>query len=134
MAVANSCMRGSPFFECCLDPSDSSKSEQANFGSFPAKGFVHATSYFGSSSPFILRFPPNFVTQLSIKARRNCNNIGVAQVVAVSVTNVPVPIPTPTILAADTEHAVTARGFINYESSFRGRLQCRRNKCVRNSS
>ncbi|CAM6101397.1 unnamed protein product [Calypogeia fissa] len=39
------------------------------------------------SPPFILRFPPNFVRQLSIKARRNCANIGVAQVVAASVTD-----------------------------------------------
>eukprot|EP01018_Ginkgo_biloba_P010496 Gb_39265 [translate_table: standard] len=114
MAGANSCMigfqnggiRGSPFFECRSDPSGSSKSEQADFGSFPAKGFVHATSYFGSPSPLILRFPPNFVRQLSIKARRNCSNIGVAQVVAASVTNVPVPVPVPAVLAADTEHAV----------------------------
>lgn len=32
----------------------------------------------------ILRFPPNFVRQLSNKARRNCSNIGVAQIVAAS--------------------------------------------------
>lgn len=32
----------------------------------------------------ILRFPSNFVRQLSNKARRNCSNIGVAQVVAAS--------------------------------------------------
>ncbi|KAL3693219.1 hypothetical protein R1sor_006870 [Riccia sorocarpa] len=42
-----------------------------------------------SSSPYILRFPPNFVRQLSIKARRNCGNIGVAQVVAASATDLP---------------------------------------------
>lgn len=36
---------------------------------------------FGLSS-LILRFPPNFVRQLSTKARRNCSNIGVAQIVA----------------------------------------------------
>jgi cystathionine gamma-synthase len=34
------------------------------------------------SSATILRFPPNFVRQLSTKARRNCSNIGVAQIVA----------------------------------------------------
>lgn len=38
----------------------------------------------GLSSSLILRFPPNFVRQLSVKARRNCSNIGVAQVVAAS--------------------------------------------------
>jgi cystathionine gamma-synthase len=34
------------------------------------------------ASATILRFPPNFVRQLSTKARRNCSNIGVAQIVA----------------------------------------------------
>ncbi|VAI05503.1 unnamed protein product [Triticum turgidum subsp. durum] len=34
------------------------------------------------TSATILRFPPNFVRQLSTKARRNCSNIGVAQIVA----------------------------------------------------
>jgi cystathionine gamma-synthase len=38
-------------------------------------------SGFGLSSA-IFRFPPNFVRQLSTKARRNCSNIGVAQIVA----------------------------------------------------
>jgi len=33
-------------------------------------------------SSLILKFPPNFVRQLSNKARRNCSNIGVAQIVA----------------------------------------------------
>ncbi|KAG0581992.1 hypothetical protein M758_3G025200 [Ceratodon purpureus] len=37
--------------------------------------------------PSITRFPPNFVRQSSIKARRNCSNIGVAQVVAASATD-----------------------------------------------
>lgn len=43
----------------------------------------------GLSSSLILRFPPNFVRQLSTKARRNCSNIGVAQVVAASWSNNP---------------------------------------------
>ncbi|KAJ6828204.1 cystathionine gamma-synthase 1, chloroplastic-like [Iris pallida] len=43
----------------------------------------------GLSSAMILRFPPNFVRQLSTKARRNCGNIGVAQVVAASWANFP---------------------------------------------
>ncbi|KAF4390776.1 hypothetical protein G4B88_015666 [Cannabis sativa] len=38
-------------------------------------------------SSLILRFPPNFVRQLSTKARRNCSNIGVAQIVAASWSN-----------------------------------------------
>ncbi|CAI0388413.1 unnamed protein product [Linum tenue] len=37
---------------------------------------------YGMSSSLILKFPPNFVRQLSNKARRNCSNIGVAQIVA----------------------------------------------------
>ncbi|MQL83860.1 hypothetical protein Taro_016363 [Colocasia esculenta] len=41
----------------------------------------------GLPSSLILRFPPNFVRQLSTKARRNCSNIGVAQIVAASWTN-----------------------------------------------
>jgi cystathionine gamma-synthase len=39
--------------------------------------------------PRIPRLPPNIVRQLSIKARRNCSNIGVAQVVAASATDRP---------------------------------------------
>ncbi|RRT71270.1 hypothetical protein B296_00001990 [Ensete ventricosum] len=39
------------------------------------------------SSAHILRFLPNFVRQLSTKARRNCRNIGVAQAVAASWSN-----------------------------------------------
>nr|XP_029123821.1 cystathionine gamma-synthase 1, chloroplastic isoform X3 [Elaeis guineensis] len=41
----------------------------------------------GLSSALILRFPPNFVRQLSTKSRRNCSNIGVAQIVAASWSN-----------------------------------------------
>ncbi|XP_010463584.1 PREDICTED: cystathionine gamma-synthase 1, chloroplastic-like [Camelina sativa] len=41
----------------------------------------------GGLSSRILRFPPNFVRQLSIKARRNCSNIGVAQIVAAKWSN-----------------------------------------------
>ncbi|KAJ7971004.1 Cystathionine gamma-synthase, chloroplastic-like protein [Quillaja saponaria] len=40
-----------------------------------------------SSMSMILKFPPNFVRQLSTKARRNCSNIGVAQIVAASWSN-----------------------------------------------
>ena len=43
----------------------------------------------GPISSMILRFPPNFVRQLSIKARRNCSNIGVAQIVAAKWSNNP---------------------------------------------
>ncbi|KAE8661339.1 putative cystathionine gamma-synthase 2 [Hibiscus syriacus] len=48
--------------------------------------FFFSTGGGGLSSP-ILRFPPNFVRQLSVRDRRNCSNIGVAQVVAASWSN-----------------------------------------------
>ena len=41
------------------------------------------------ASATILRFPPNFVRQLSTKARRNCSNIGVAQIVAAAWSDCP---------------------------------------------
>lgn len=100
MAVANVCMmmgaqvaglaRAPPLFECRADPSGSVKHERLDSGSSPPKGFLKGGTCFGASAPLILRFPPNFVRQLSIKARRNCSNIGVAQVAAASVTNIPV--------------------------------------------
>lgn len=45
------------------------------------------TASFSGVSSLIFRFPPNFVRQLSTKARRNCSNIGVAQIVAASWSN-----------------------------------------------
>lgn len=99
MAVANVCMmmgaqiagqaRAPPLFECRADPSGSAKYERSESRSSPRKGFLNGAAFSGASAPLILRFPPNFVRQLSIKARRNCSNIGVAQVVAASVTNIP---------------------------------------------
>ncbi|XP_042498013.1 cystathionine gamma-synthase 1, chloroplastic-like [Macadamia integrifolia] len=56
--------------------------------SLPFHGGSSASSLFFSSG-LILKFPPNFVRQLSTKARRNCSNIGVAQVVAASWSNNP---------------------------------------------
>ncbi|CAL9014393.1 unnamed protein product [Prunus brigantina] len=50
-------------------------------------GRVDATAPFHGLSSLIFRFPPNFVRQLSTKARRNCSNIGVAQIVAASWSN-----------------------------------------------
>ncbi|PKU77976.1 cystathionine gamma-synthase 1, chloroplastic [Dendrobium catenatum] len=44
-------------------------------------------AFVGGRFGLILRFPPNFVRQLSNKARRNCSNIGVAQIVAASWSN-----------------------------------------------
>ncbi|OVA12218.1 Cys/Met metabolism [Macleaya cordata] len=52
-----------------------------------------------------IRFPPNFVRQLSIKARRNCSNIGVAQVVAASWSNNNNNNITPNVTALDSAAA-----------------------------
>ncbi|CAL9205948.1 unnamed protein product [Musa hybrid cultivar] len=61
----------------------------------------------GLSSALILRFPPNFVRQLSTKARRNCCNIGVAQIVAASWSNSS-PAFEPPRSAASKDAAVAA--------------------------
>ncbi|KAL2924245.1 Cystathionine gamma-synthase 1 chloroplastic [Bienertia sinuspersici] len=86
MAVSSSCYaRVFPSsFECRPEPEFSSHSKPKS--EIPSS----KTSFFprnGVSSSLILRFPPNFVRQLSTKARRNCSNIGVAQVVAASWTH-----------------------------------------------
>ncbi|XP_050913883.1 cystathionine gamma-synthase 1, chloroplastic isoform X1 [Lathyrus oleraceus] len=75
-------------FECRSDPDFASLPSTENLRSsrrhFPAAGL--SAAFYGISSP-ILRFPPNFQRQLSTKARRNCSNIGVAQIVAASWSN-----------------------------------------------
>jgi cystathionine gamma-synthase len=75
-------------FECRSDPDFSSLPSTENLRNtrrhFPAAGL--SVAFYGVSSP-ILRFPPNFQRQLSTKARRNCSNIGVAQIVAASWSN-----------------------------------------------
>lgn len=93
MAVSSfSCPRvfsGSSFsysssFECRSDP-DFSGSARLEKPKISARA-VGMVSFSGVSS-MIFRFPPNFVRQLSTKARRNCSNIGVAQIVAASWSN-----------------------------------------------
>ncbi|KAL3624016.1 cAMP-dependent protein kinase regulatory subunit Cgs1 [Castilleja foliolosa] len=92
MAVS-SFARAFPSFECRSDP-DISRPEipSAGHGGFSTKPKPSilcgggGAGLYGLSSP-ILKFPPNFVRQLSNKARRNCSNIGVAQVVAASWSN-----------------------------------------------
>ncbi|CAD5196123.1 unnamed protein product [Musa acuminata subsp. malaccensis] len=67
-----------------------------------------APRFAGLSSALILRFPPpNFVRQLSTKARRNCCNIGVAQIVAASWSNSSPAFETPRS-AASEDAAVAA--------------------------
>lgn len=56
----------------------------------------------------ILRFPPNFVRQLSIKARRNCSNIGVAQIVAAKWSNNPASGLPSAAAAASSASAVSS--------------------------
>ncbi|KAJ6734749.1 CYSTATHIONINE GAMMA-SYNTHASE 1 CHLOROPLASTIC-LIKE [Salix purpurea] len=73
-------------FECRSD--SSSGTDQPSQGRFNSAR--HGTTPFLSGtgmSSLILKFPPNFVRQLSTKARRNCSNIGVAQIVAASWSN-----------------------------------------------
>ncbi|XP_058736385.1 cystathionine gamma-synthase 1, chloroplastic [Vicia villosa] len=117
-------------FECRSDPDFSSLPSAENLRTprhFPAAGL--SSAFYGVSSP-ILRFPPNFQRQLSTKARRNCSNIGVAQIVAASWSNEgaggpaaganPVPAvasavdaataPIPLDLDADDENVVDAAG------------------------
>lgn len=86
MAVTRSCCaKVFPPFQCRPEP---------DFSSIPPPGSGRrwsntlpagrSLSGAGGISSLILRFPPNFVRQLSTKARRNCSNIGVAQIVAAS--------------------------------------------------
>ncbi|KAL0450527.1 UNVERIFIED_CONTAM: Cystathionine gamma-synthase 1, chloroplastic [Sesamum latifolium] len=87
MAVS-SFAKAFPSFECRSD-ADFSRPEIPSVGySGKSKSatFRGYTGVHGLSS-LIFRFPPNFVRQLSVKARRNCSNIGVAQVVAASWSN-----------------------------------------------
>ncbi|GFP90379.1 cystathionine gamma-synthase 1 chloroplastic [Phtheirospermum japonicum] len=89
MATMSSCARAFTSFECRSDPFFS-PSEVPSAGSGKFSGKARSVDLHGSTaaryglSSLILRFPPNFVRQLSTKARRNCSNIGVAQVVAAS--------------------------------------------------
>ncbi|PKA59364.1 Cystathionine gamma-synthase, chloroplastic [Apostasia shenzhenica] len=78
---------------------------------FVGRCVTNTGGHYGISSALILRFPPNFVRQLSTKARRNCCNIGVAQIVAASWSDVQPPIDSPssaslTSAAADAVAAV----------------------------
>ncbi|VFQ68563.1 unnamed protein product [Cuscuta campestris] len=90
MAFSSCCPTVFPSFECRSDPDFSGRFPRNEFSGRPnspsQRSRLRALSSSSSSSP-IFRFPPNFVRQLSIKARRNCSNIGVAQIVAASWAN-----------------------------------------------
>ncbi|XP_021721423.1 cystathionine gamma-synthase 1, chloroplastic-like [Chenopodium quinoa] len=95
MAVSSSCCaRVFPPFECRSEPEFSATLKpdipSSNAGKYRRTfAGIGGSSFSGTSglSSMILRFPPNFVRQLSTKARRNCSNIGVAQIVAASWSN-----------------------------------------------
>ncbi|XP_031396312.1 cystathionine gamma-synthase 1, chloroplastic [Punica granatum] len=100
-------------FECRSDPdfSSSARSEKAGPGRFATRASsVRAGASFHGLSSLIFRFPPNFVRQLSTKARRNCSNIGVAQVVAASWSNNPAAagVPPAAAIAVDAAAAAAA--------------------------
>ncbi|KAH9614232.1 hypothetical protein KSS87_022589 [Heliosperma pusillum] len=78
--------RREPKFSANLSPDFPGSSRRRSHSSIPNRG-GSPSSFTGLSSSLILRFPPNFVRQLSTKARRNCSNIGVAQIVAASWTD-----------------------------------------------
>ncbi|XP_019427881.1 PREDICTED: cystathionine gamma-synthase 1, chloroplastic [Lupinus angustifolius] len=78
-------MTSSSSFECRSDPDFSASPRFENLRR-PNNVSPTTTSFYSLSS-LIFRFPPNFHRQLSTKARRNCSNIGVAQIVAASWSN-----------------------------------------------
>ncbi|KAK3027400.1 hypothetical protein RJ639_040198 [Escallonia herrerae] len=87
--TVSSCPRVFPTFECRSDPdyAGTTRPDHPSSARFATVG----KSPLGGLSSLILRFPPNFARQLSTKARRNCGNIGVAQVVAASWSATPPP-------------------------------------------
>ncbi|KAJ4962103.1 hypothetical protein NE237_022013 [Protea cynaroides] len=80
-------------FDCRPDPHFSTNPPRPGTKnesqSLPFRGGSASSPFFSSGRSLILKFPPNFVRQLSTKARRNCSNIGVAQFVAASWSNNP---------------------------------------------
>ncbi|KAF3444790.1 hypothetical protein FNV43_RR14483 [Rhamnella rubrinervis] len=97
-------------FECRPDPDLSGvpRHHKPGSGRFTGGiGYAPAGSVaFNGLSSLIFKFPPNFVRQLSTKARRNCSNIGVAQIVAASWSNNNSPSEFPAVPAATSFDAV----------------------------
>ncbi|XP_023521691.1 cystathionine gamma-synthase 1, chloroplastic-like [Cucurbita pepo subsp. pepo] len=73
-----------------------------------AKSVKATVASYALSSSRIFKFPPNFVRQLSTKARRNCSNIGVAQVVAASWSNNSSPFQSAAAASANAVDAAAA--------------------------
>lgn len=95
--AASTCARVFRSFECRSEPDFSGAPKIGGAGRKPSHarftGRLNSdsgtASFQGGLSSLIFRFPPNFVRQLSTKSRRNCSNIGVAQIVAASWSNNP---------------------------------------------
>lgn len=92
-ALCFSCGFHSPQPDCRSEPSSANSPASEGSSKLHGRASLPVSSAFSGASALILRFPPNFKRQLSIKARRNCSNIGVAQVVAASATNSPAFVP-----------------------------------------
>ncbi|CAI9109736.1 OLC1v1009614C1 [Oldenlandia corymbosa var. corymbosa] len=119
MAVP-SCTASLRSFECRTDPDFSGRFPRPEIPTSGASRFSckagggsasRGLSVHGLSSSLIYRFPPNFVRQLSTKARRNCSNIGVAQIVAASWSNKELD-NTPSPPAVKAVDAAAAASFV----------------------
>ncbi|KAJ8750205.1 hypothetical protein K2173_014120 [Erythroxylum novogranatense] len=139
MAISSSCLSpklfatgAGSFFECRSDPAGTDQPSHAHRVNLSRH--LTASSFLGGGLPsaLILRFPPNFVRQLSTKARRNCSNIGVAQIVAASWANNPssltppaaaaaanssaaAPVAEPTVMTVDNEAAAVENSGVQSE-------------------
>ncbi|TYH20203.1 hypothetical protein ES288_A05G412700v1 [Gossypium darwinii] len=97
-------------FECRSDPdfSGTQTGEKPRIGSNRRVTASLFCTGGGGLSSLIFRFPPNFVRQLSVKARRNCSNIGVAQVVSASWSNGPTSVYPSSAAAAASQAAAAS--------------------------
>jgi len=140
MAVSSSHMRFT--FECRSDPDFSPPPSFDNLRRRNIRSSAGSGAALHGVSSLILRFPPNFQRQLSTKARRNCSNIGVAQIVAASWSNnnasnpaagAPAPpavsaadaatVPLPVDIAADEDVVVSANDAVAAAADENGAVQ-----------
>ncbi|KAH6774544.1 Pyridoxal phosphate transferases superfamily protein [Perilla frutescens var. hirtella] len=120
MAVS-SFARAFPSFECRSDPDFSlpeiPSAGYAGFSPRSKSAVLRAGAGAHGLSSLILKFPPNFVRQLSVKSRRNCSNIGVAQVVAASWSNNQgASAPAPAAKAVDAASAAASAAPVEVET------------------